>query len=252
MLLERAHYRLFKQKPQKVKETKSLYKRPLKPSRFRSMFALSVGLLIIIGVFIYFVTVRLSPILASFGKARAEYIATTAIYEGIRQVLSEEGVNYDNLVSFERDNEGKITAFKTDSVKMNLLKSDISLTVAEKLNALETTPIKIPIGNLIDGELLSGRGPRLTIKLVPYGSVRTEFQNVFTSVGINQSRHQVLVEVKALVGILFPAGHEEIEVSSTMTVAETVIMGSTPGSYTYVEDSESSTRGKIFDYVENR
>ena len=72
-----------------------------------------------------------------------------------------------------RDNNGKITAIETDVTKLNQIKSllEKNVTAALKKNGAEEE--KIPLGTLLGSEYLSGRGPSVSMKIVPVGALQT-------------------------------------------------------------------------------
>ena len=57
------------------------------------------------------------------------------------------------------------------------------------------------------------------------------FRNVFTSAGINQTLHQVMLEVSVQVKLHLPGGTTETLVEAQVCAAETVIVGQVPGAY---------------------
>ena len=64
--------------------------------------------------------------------------------------------------------------------------------------------------------------------------------------GINQTRHQILLHVDVYTGILLPGFTASTKVSNEIAVAETVIVGGVPQTYTYF----STTEDKIEDYAD--
>jgi hypothetical protein len=69
----------------------------------------------------------------------------------------------------------------------------------------------------------------------------TEFKNSFEATGINQTRHRIIIEANVTVGVLIPGEKTSANIKTDITVAETVIVGSVPDSYTYFE---SDTMGR--------
>jgi hypothetical protein len=86
--------------------------------------------------------------------------------------------------------------------------------------------------------LLAGRGPLITVKMQSVGSSTARLVNRFTSAGINQTKHQILLNVDVYVSILLPGFTTATKVSNSFTVAETVIVGSVPDSYTYFDSDD--------------
>ena len=207
---------------------------------------LAVFILLYIGVTV--ISNNLKPIIGAFALTRAQSIGMRAINEAVNKQLTEQCISYNDLIDFEKDNDGKISALKTNIVKVNNMKSLLVVEVLDSLSNIKSSEISIPVGNLINGELLSGRGPRIPIKLLPMGSVSVELTNVFTTAGINQTRHQILLNITANVSIIMPISAITGQVASSICVAETVIVGEVPDSYTSVE-SDKDLEQKIVDYA---
>jgi len=189
-----------------------------------------------------------SPIVRTMGVARAQQLANRAIYDAIAEVFDREQVKYSDLVTFEKDEDGHISALVTDITGVNSLKSKVSLAVIDKLSRISTTSIDIPIGNMLGSDLLSGRGPCVEVRLVPVSEVSVQMHNEFSDAGINQTRHQILMEVCAFISVLTPGGRAGTSINVQFNAAETVIVGNVPQSYTVVNGDDSSTPGLINDY----
>lgn len=76
----------------------------------------------------------------------------------------------------------------------------------------------------------------MLVKVVPAGSVSSEFLTEFTSAGINQTRHRIYMQLSATVRIVIPTGAKLVEVLSLAPIAETVIVGNVPDSFVNVEE----------------
>mgnify|MGYP000806094476 CR=1 FL=1 len=66
----------------------------------------------------------------------------------------------------------------------------------------------------------------------------TVFENAFTSAGINQTRHEIRLVVDVYVSVLLPGFSTVTKVTNRCAVAETVIVGSVPDTYTYFDTRE--------------
>lgn len=208
-------------------------RKPFKRKK-RKIILIIVVLLLLSGAVYGIFEKRLSGIVGEMSentvKAKAAIIISTAIYEEIEH----DDITYDRLVSFEKDASGRITALKTNIIEINRLKSKLSVKVLEELSQMDTAQLEVPIGSVLGGELMSGRGPKLKIHVVPVGSVEAEITNEISSAGINQSRHQVMMKVKADLSILTSLSHISTTLETDICIAETVIVGDVPGSYTNI------------------
>ena len=79
--------------------------------------------------------------------------------------------------------------------------------------------------------------------------MQADFISAFTDAGINQTRHQIILEVTAEMRILTGLGGVDTEVTNQLVVSDTVIVGHVPEQYTYIDDTEQSLLGKINDYT---
>lgn len=189
------------------------------------------------------------PYIQSMSQSRAEALATYAINSAVSDEMTSQNITYNDLVEFDKTEDGKINAVKTNIVKLNQLKAALSKKTQNYLSNMDEAILTIPLGNIINGEFLSGRGPKLQFRMVPVGSVGTDIENVFTSAGINQTRHQIMLKVNVQVSVLLPVSTAYASVETSVCIAETVIVGDVPDTYTNVEGDNSSTLGKINDYT---
>ncbi len=196
--------------------------------------ALGLGLLLVgIGVLILALlfSVKLTPTIASLALATATDDITIAVNETVARVLSEDGLRYANLVTLERDSQGNITALVSNTAGINLLKAQVTNAIVERFADSDITTVRIPVGNLIGGALFSGRGPRLKLDILSVTNVTTDLRHEFTSAGINQTRHQILMDVEVTLEVLLGPGSDTDTVLTEVSVAETVIVGTVPDTY---------------------
>lgn len=200
------------------------------------------------GIALLYLNLRLKPIVREMAVARARTIATRVISEAIYQTVSDTNTTYDELVNFEKNSDGMITAVKTDIVKVNRIKSALSVNILDRLSQIREDELSIPIGSIINGDLLSGRGFRIKIKLIPIGSVSTDMTNSFTSAGINQTLHRINMEVHAVVSLILPTFTTNVDITNTVCIAETVIVGQVPSAYTEVIEQSDDMVGVLNDF----
>ena len=80
-------------------------------------------------------------------------------------------------------------------------------------------------------------------QILPIGSVDTELSTLFTQSGINQTKLQIILNVTAGVEILMPVSSVESEVTTSICIAEAVIVGDVPNYYTQITQSADEGRG---------
>lgn len=193
----------------------------------------------------------LRPHFMAYAENLVQHTATYALYDALTDAVYQSRSEYAGLVVLERDSESGVTALRTDGILANRLKMEVSRAVYDALDGLEQTSLSVPLGNVVWPTMLAGRGPRIPIGVVGLGYADAEFVSAFTAAGINQTRHQVLLDVTAQVQLLSPFGMRTVEVSNRLAVSDTVIVGSIPEQYTYIDDTRQSLLGKVVDYDGN-
>jgi len=118
------------------------------------------------------------------------------------------------------------------------------------LRTIDTSTVSIPIGNATGINFLSGKGPKIPLEIIPVGSVSASCGSEFTSAGINQTRHRLTMIVTASVTILLPRDSVTSVVTTEVNIAETVLVGSVPDTYTNIVDTRDLIEQGI-DYAMN-
>lgn len=194
------------------------------------------------------VDIQLRPLITRMSASQAKIVASKAVNEAVDDVLGRESLDYADLVTLVSSGDD-VSAMKTDIVKINRLKTEIAASVQEKLKEYESRTIKIPLGTLLGVDLLTGRGPKIQLRISLYGDVVTNISSQFEDAGINQTRHQLMCDVKTGIAVIIPGYNSYTEVTTNFSIAETVIVGGVPNSYTNVNGDKSDIVGKINDYT---
>ncbi len=190
---------------------------------------------------------KLKPLLKMLSESKSKSIATKIINETVARELKTMGITYDSLVDIERDSNGTVTSVNMDMVKLNQFKSNISTAVQDAINKCETQKISLPLGTIIGGDYFVGRGPNLKFNLELSASVVSDIESAFDSAGINQTRHQIILNITASTYAVIPWYKNANTVTTNFVIAETVIVGLVPDYYTNVENSDD-VEGDINDY----
>ena len=162
--------------------------------------------------------------------------------DAISRQIEEGSIRYDRIVFFEKDVNGKITALKTNIGEINRLKTDILGIINEEILALDTSDIGIPLGSLFLPELLSGKGPVIPVRILSIRNSDATFSSDFSQAGINQTIHQVIMEVSVDVAILVLGETDSFTVTSQVVVAQTVIVGEVPDTFLHTGGDYGSER----------
>lgn len=165
--------------------------------------------------------------------AKTQVVNTTSdlINDAIDLQIEQGNIQYDRIVYFEKDLDGRITALKTNMSEVNRLKTDILNIINDEILAMDTSDLGIPLGSIILPELWSGRGPSLPVQIISIRNSDATFSSNFTEAGINQTLQQLTLEVIVDVSVLVLGQTSSFSVSSHVVVAETIIVGQVPNTF---------------------
>ena len=227
------------------------WRKPRRPRTFQDRLFRFLLLVFILGIILLLLFhFKLRPLIADFALAKASNLVTQVIDDSILEKVSGGLVAYDDLVTLEKDETGQITALKSNMAGLTAVRAMLISQLVEDLNHFDATEFGIPLGSLTQNSLLYGRGPEIPVRILSVGSVHSEFENSFHSTAINQTIHRIVFRVTVEVRVLIPGGTLTTQVESTVNVAETVIVGAVPDSYTYFSqfDNAKEASEAYFDY----
>ena len=164
----------------------------------------------------------------SLAQTRVINATSDLINDAIDLQIETGTIQYDRIVYFEKDLNGRITALKTNMSEVNRLKTSILNIINDDIMDMDTSNIGIPLGSLILPELLVGRGPAIPIQILSISNSDAAFESFFTEAGINQTLQQLTMEVSVDVTVLVLGKTESFTVTSQVVVAETIIVGQVP------------------------
>ena len=178
-----------------------------------------------------------SPMIVEYAVNEAQYTATNAINSVMLNEIYQNRSAYQGLVTLDRDDGSHVTALRTDVITMNNMKAVMVNEVYDTVNTLEDRVLEIPLGSVFAPGYFAGRGPCLRVGMAGLGFAKADFISAFSSAGINQTRHNILLEVTAEVRVLMPLlGHRDVTITSRYPVTDTVLVGTVPEHYPYGND----------------
>lgn len=187
--------------------------------------------LLIFALFFGFLRSRLSPVVQSLAQTQVRNITSDLINDAILEQIVEGNIQYDRIVYFEKDLNGKITALKTNMAEVNRLKTDILNLINDQIMAQDMDHLGVPLGSLVFPEFLSGHGPEIPVKILSIRNSDAAFHSYFSQAGINQTLQQLTMDVMVDVTILVLGKTDSFTVSSQVVVAETIIVGDVPETF---------------------
>ncbi len=171
---------------------------------------------------------RLRPLIQSYGYMAARRAAMVAVHNGVQTVLSQDAPSYRDLIVLERGEDGRVLSAETNVTAINRLKAASTARVMQELTDREMQTVRLPLGNLIGGSLMTGRGPFLPIRIHTSGVVIARLNSEFDDAGINQTRHRITLQMTVMMTAALPLERVAIEMDTDFLVCETVLVGEVP------------------------
>lgn len=191
---------------------------------------------------------RMRPVVVDMATHQARVAAMQSINGAMGEAIGEQGVSYEDVITVTQNGDGEVTSIQSNMVLINFLKVQVTQQIMEEIGKTENQKLKIPLGTLSGVQYASGRGPIVEVKALPYGNVQTRVYNQFISAGINQTLHRIMLEASVQMMVVLPGHTVRTETLTEYCIAETVIVGKIPESYTDINGDDSSLIAKTNDY----
>ena len=199
--------------------------------KIRLILRFLLFLLVISGMILLMFRSRYQDIIQELAETQVKNTTSDLTNDAIAKQIADGVIQYDRIVFFEKDLDGRITALKTNMSEINRLKTDILNIINDEILALDTSDIGIPLGSFFLPELLSGRGPVIPVNVLSIRNSDAAFSSNFVQAGINQTLHQLIMVVSVDVSILVLGHTSSFTITSEVVIAETVIVGSVPNTF---------------------
>ncbi len=197
------------------------------------------------------VVLHMKPVVVDLATARTSNAVNRIVVAAVNDAVDSGRIDYEQLVDFDKDADGHVTALRSNMAAFNRLQASIADDILQRMAEVSSTDLSIPIGTLTGSPLLAGRGPCLRVRMQSVGTATARFDNQFSSAGINQTRHRIILDVDVHVSILLPGLTTYTKVSNEISVAETVIVGGVPETYTYFSTTPDEIENYADEYIIN-
>ena len=185
--------------------------------------------LLVAGIICFFLLrSKYQNVITTLAQTQVKNATSDLINDAIDAQIRDGTIQYDRMVYFEKDLEGKITALKTNMSEVNRLKTDLLNLINDEILAMDSDHLGIPLGSLILPELFGGKGPVIPVQILTIRNSEADFFSEFSQAGINQTLQKLNMQVSVDVAILVLGKVDDFTISSQVVIAETVIVGQVP------------------------
>lgn len=176
----------------------------------------------------------LYPVIKTMAASNAINRMSQSVSSAVAKCVSARNLSYQDFVTQEKDSNGQITALIGSPSTVNFLRQDLIEYLTSEMDILKAEEFGVPIGTLTGWMIFSGKGPVVRVELLSMGDVSVEIRHEFSEAGINQTVHQIYLDVSAEVFLMIPGEILPVSTENSFCVAETVIVGQIPDTYLYI------------------
>lgn len=194
--------------------------------KYRPIFII-IFIIMLINIFLYKLDQAMTPTVLSYSESEMKAQAIDIINSTISDIYDSQ-FKYNDVFTIEKDKFGGIQLIKADTLKLNKIASNVAIEAQKKIKVIGEVGVSVPLGYIFKNNVLARFGPKVRIKMIPKGTVETKYISEFESVGINQTRHKIYVEVNTIVKVITSTKSSEVEVKNIVPIAETIIVGKVP------------------------
>ncbi len=187
----------------------------------------------LLGVLAWGLERAIVPTLLEIGQAQVTMLANEVISHTITNKVVRL-VQYRDLIHFDQDSSGDIVYMQANTMEISRVEMIALSSLQESLRTLEAYRIHIPLGQLTGSRLFATAGPRIPVTIYPLAEVRTKVRDEFDAVGINQTRHNIFLDVDLQMGIVIPLLRTETTLENSFLLSSVIIQGRVPSTYVHI------------------
>lgn len=158
-------------------------------------------------------------------KGQIERVITTTAVETLSNLPEQR------YCTVSYGSSGEILAVTADTSAVSKAISRVLEEVNEALADLDYVTVSLPVGTLLGGELLSGRGFGLSYRAEPYCNLSASTDSYLTSAGINQVSHRIMLKITADISLICMGRTEIFETEVELPLSESLLVGSVPDGF---------------------
>jgi sporulation protein YunB len=195
----------------------------------KKLLIIAIILIIILLVSLYYNNIVM-PIVCTLAaeEIRAEVVNIINYANTYLQSLS---LFYDDYFKIYYDNNNKISAIAANAGLINQVSMILQKKVQNQLNQLRTKTITLPVGAFTGSSLLATFGVEVPLNIETVCNCYSSVDSKFEGMGINQTRHSLVVTLHVDMKIVIPMRSNESTAFNDIVMAESVIVGDVPETY---------------------
>ena len=182
--------------------------------------------------FVIILTIIATRIISNYGISCDEYAEIGVKGEISHDINVRIGEYFNDfpitndILHIEYSSDNKIKGLTVNSLLANRIALNLTNELFECLQ--EIRKFGFPIGNTLGTKFFSGKGPKISVKIVPVGSIEFDLKSDLISSGINQTLYRLHLDFYIKISIIAPFYEKELEINSGVILSEILIFGDVP------------------------
>ena len=149
----------------------------------------------------------------------------------IGESIQETDSQYTDFAVLLYDTDGAVTAVETKTTQINRMQAQLLTQINQDLQAVRAETFPVSLGTATGIWLFAGKGPTLSMKMLPIGTAKVQLISQLESVGINQTCHTIRADVTITLQAAAPFYRTTTTAQFSYLLTETILVGKVPESY---------------------
>ena len=222
---------------------KQVYRKRRTHIRSLLLFGTAICLLL---AFLIRIDHAIRPNLCAVCESETKQFTAGLMADSIAEVLQDQQMKNVSFAELTYDAAGNVTTMETRTDQINRLQSAIYRNVQQHLEQCRDAELEVSLGTASGVWLFAGRGPHVSVRLLPVGHASVKLISTIESAGINQTCHTIRAEVTAEVQTAIPFAQTTTKTTYACLLSETLIVGTVPDSYMEFESTSDSGEKQDF------
>jgi len=157
--------------------------------RGRQFRSWAMGGLIAFLLLFILVEQQIEPTLLLVAAQKADQLAKLAISDAVTKRITQQGIDFDEIVITEKDREGTIQALNSNFKEYTRIVGESTSRIQNRLKEFEEENVTVTIPLLVatKNAFLEHYGPEIPVSFVPIGAVKTILETDLKEAGITWS-----------------------------------------------------------------
>lgn len=209
------------------RQNRAAGRKKLKLSRF-GLYTLFLAVLLLFSL--VQLEQKIRPVARLMAKYECRERAVRWMQAAVGDCLHNSPELLEDLYAVRYDQSGRVQSAQADTAKLARLQYTLEsdLTRAMEEGAAD---FSVPLGTLLGLQLLSGRGPDISVKVIPLSHVESRVETGFSAAGVNQTKLQTDLVFSVQLCAVLAGIQVETTAQSTICVSQLLIVGEAPQFY---------------------